>query len=446
MLGRVKSCLSPAVALARLSKLYLVVSTTLVVADFQVLQLPLGQGLNTSDASCIADIFTHNYGERVAITSNNVGCIGGTGGTHFEGHALFETVKSFTLHPWGGENDGATGLTWRLSNDVEIHIGNAKKESCSFTFEPGDRIVGDIGLHGNGIGTRLGRMEFNVRRGATGQLDSFACGHEHTRYSFPADGMAIAGFFGSSSSEIDNLGILIVEPHVTPGSLKSQSAYLKSEAEKANVNNPLVKAVLGNGFQYFEQDANTVTLKYDASKSESLVPYVQGLVGATDAVKDEVAAAVIGAEWVTDGGGVQWNHHTLLYSATDQGGQTSMCNYATFIIRISKGEPTQRELFLFHQKTTFRLAPDVIFMRKCTTSAGFLGIGRHTSCVNVPKNIPRSLDEDSLATLQDYLTAVAVLSIAPNIPAPAKSAAVSLHPDTPHHLHESMNESSVILL
>ena len=96
------------------------------------------------------------------------------------------------------------------------------------------------------------------------------------------------------------------EPPVSPQSLNDQSAWLKGEADKADVNNPLVKAVLGNGFQYFEQDASTATYKYSADKSEALVPFLQQVVGATDAVKDDVAASIIGAEWVTDGGGVKW--------------------------------------------------------------------------------------------------------------------------------------------
>lgn len=422
MFGRVESCLSPAMVPARLSILYLAASTALVVADFQVVQLPLDPRLYVSDSACTAAVW---YRERLAVHDNNVGCIGGPGGSHFEGHAEGETVKSFTFWPWGGASDGASALTWTLTSGVELHAGKAKKESCSFTFEAGDHIVGDIGLHGNGIGTRLGRIEFNVRRAATGKTESFGCGHEHTRYSFAADGMVITGFTGSSGDDINNLGVLIVDPAKDPavdtGSLHSQSQYLKNEAEKADVTNPLVKAVLGKGFESFHQDASTVTKKYDASKSESMVAYAQSFIGATDAVKDDIASAIIGGEWMTDGGEVNWNHHTLLYTATGQGSTGSKCNYATFIIRIPKGEPTKRELFLFRQKTTFSLAPDVVFLRRCTTSSGFLGIGKKTTCKNVPKNIPHSLDEASLSILQDYLTAVAVLSIAPDIPSSSAS-------------------------
>ena len=116
------------------------------------------------------------------------------------------------------------------------------------------------------------------------------------------------------------------EAPVSADSLTKESAYLKAEADKADVNNAIVKKVLGNGFQSFQQDAMTATYTYEASKSEQLVPFIQQVVGATDAVKDDVAASIIGAEWVTDGGGVKWNHHTLLYTATDQGSQGSMCN------------------------------------------------------------------------------------------------------------------------
>jgi hypothetical protein len=221
--------------------------------------------------------------------------------------------------------------------------------------------------------------------------------------------------------------VLSIAP-VSPDSLKHESGYLegKVDAEKANVNNSIVKAVLGNGFQYFEQDAATATYKYTADKSEALIPYIQQVIGATDAVADDVAASIIGAEYVTDGGGVQWNHHTLVYTATEAGSKGSSCNYATFIVRIPKEDKNERQLFLFYQKTTFSLAPDVIFLRQCTTSAGFLGIGKHTHCKNVPKNIPHSLDEASLSVLQDYLTSVALLSLSSSIPAPDNAVALPL--------------------
>ena len=53
---------------------------------------------------------------------------------------------------------------------------------AEITFKPGEKLVGDVQLSGNGIGTRLGMIKFST---STGQ--SYQCGADtHTKYLFPA--------------------------------------------------------------------------------------------------------------------------------------------------------------------------------------------------------------------------------------------------------------------
>lgn len=80
-----------------------------------------------------------------------------------------------------------------------------------------------------------------------------------------------------------------------------------------------------------------------------------------------------------------------------------------------------RTLILFSLKTAFTLAPDLIYLESCTSSAGFLGIGSSTECHEVPQLIPHTLDQPSLNLLDLYLTAVGLKMLAPKIAPPSTS-------------------------
>jgi hypothetical protein len=121
-------------------------------------------------------------------------------------------VKTITMWPTGGLHNAATGLAWTLTNGNEYYVGQGEGEMKSVEFQPGDHLVGDIVLHGNGHGTRFGRIEFKVRRAASGEIEEYKWGDSHSPYYFPADGMVISGFLGGAGSEIDMLGVILREP------------------------------------------------------------------------------------------------------------------------------------------------------------------------------------------------------------------------------------------
>jgi len=100
---------------------------------------------------------------------------------------------------------------------IEVELFNGKKQTvgitpsrgpdASYEFAPGETIVGDIELCGNGIGSRTGRISFT-----TSKNQKFEVGDEHTPYYFPSGNSFLTGFFGQAGDDIDHLGILMMKP------------------------------------------------------------------------------------------------------------------------------------------------------------------------------------------------------------------------------------------
>jgi len=120
-----------------------------------------------SGCSCAGgSIPTWNY-ETIPLTSAGIGCIGGCGGTRFEIHDYSTTVS--VLRVWKGSGSPDDGL-----KSIEVELFNGKKQTvgitpsrgpdASYEFAPGETIVGDIELCGNGIGSRTGRISFTTSR------------------------------------------------------------------------------------------------------------------------------------------------------------------------------------------------------------------------------------------------------------------------------------------
>jgi hypothetical protein len=144
-----------------------------------------------------------------------VWCIGGDGGNWFIGHAEDAYVTSLTIWPHGGKDDAVSAFAWTLSNDNTYYKGNGEGESTRVVFEAGDYLIGDVLM--NSKSDRLGRLNFKVRRAASGQIDSYDFGDSTSKYDwhFPADGYLFAGFHGQSGSEIDALGVIFTKPDCT---------------------------------------------------------------------------------------------------------------------------------------------------------------------------------------------------------------------------------------
>lgn len=203
---------------------------------------------------------------------------------------------------------------------------------------------------------------------------------------------------------------------VTRESALAASAALRREVEGARVPNELVAKVIGRGFESLSMDGAVETMTYDKSKAEQLAGVVQQILRAPQSCSGDIAMALIGGSFITDGGGTQWSHHTLTYSIVGDKSADGATGFAQFVLRVAKGNPDQRTLFLFTLKSSFVLAPGLVYLRSCSASAGFLGIGSHHECHDVPTLIPHTLDLASLNLLDSYLTAVGLGLIAGKLP------------------------------
>lgn len=148
--------------------------------------------------------------EHVGTEGKNIGCIGGCGGGRFEYHREGQLVKQIRMWYGGGaDHSGITYLCWTLTDNSNKCVGSYRGTMCDpFKFEPYEKIW-SMALHGNGVGTTLGRLQFTTLTSA-GETRSWSCGHSHTSYPVTnANGYMLSGFFGQSGKAVDQMGVLL---------------------------------------------------------------------------------------------------------------------------------------------------------------------------------------------------------------------------------------------
>jgi len=98
---------------------------------------------------------------------------------------------------------------FQLFDGTRFTVGSIPSHApdASITFSPGETLVGDFELDGNGIGTRCGRIFFKTSKGQT-----FEVGDQHTPYIFDSGNSFLTGFFGLSGTEVDQLGLFLMKP------------------------------------------------------------------------------------------------------------------------------------------------------------------------------------------------------------------------------------------
>lgn len=154
-------------------------------------------------------------GHLFAYEEESHWCIGGFngGGKAYDHHHHGQPIK--TLRVWmGGADDGVKAIQMETFGDAHgktfedtIGIIPARGADNTITFAPGEQIVGDITLCGNGVGTRLGHIGFKTSKDQT-----FSAGDTHTPYYNPADGTMLSGVFGHSGKDVNNLAFYLVKP------------------------------------------------------------------------------------------------------------------------------------------------------------------------------------------------------------------------------------------
>lgn len=127
-----------------------------------------------------------------------------------------------------------------------------------FTFAPGETLVGDLTLGGNGVGTRLGHISFKTSSGRR-----FSAGDLHTPYLFNVDGLYITGAYGKMGGDIDNLGFIY--------SKKIKNAVLTNVAYPtlATIKSGLQpKIILDN--EYCNDHEDRLSLEFDYAITEGI--------------------------------------------------------------------------------------------------------------------------------------------------------------------------------
>jgi hypothetical protein len=141
------------------------------------------------------------------------GCVGGCGGVGFYHHKSNGVISSLTV--WYDthvdEHSGVKAIRLEYFNDLNTYVyGQPENGASSKTirFQPGETIVGDVTLSGNGFGSRLGFIQFSTSAG-----QHFAAGQDmHTKYLFPSGNSFISGVVGKKGADIDSLAFILWKP------------------------------------------------------------------------------------------------------------------------------------------------------------------------------------------------------------------------------------------
>ena len=156
-------------------------------------------------AVVFADPFEY---EVKAASGDGITNVGGGEGTSFELHERNAAVKKLDVF---FEANIIQALRVTFSNDKTAQVGDIRTgpPDKSFTFEPGEKLKGNIILTGNGIGTRLGFIQFT-----TSKDKMFEAGNSQAarQFTLSSGNSYLMGFHGKAGSDIDNLGIYLMKP------------------------------------------------------------------------------------------------------------------------------------------------------------------------------------------------------------------------------------------
>lgn len=137
-------------------------------------------------------------------------CVGGCGGSRFRIQKTGGTIKEIRVWTSNGKSSHIRAIRWTWHNgDTKVKGKPAQGDGpWSFNFDAGEYVSGDVLLSGNGIGTRLGSIEFTTSAGR-----NFRVGMKDPhRFHFPSGGAYFGGFFGRAGLEIDQLAVIFWKP------------------------------------------------------------------------------------------------------------------------------------------------------------------------------------------------------------------------------------------
>jgi len=147
------------------------------------------------------------------LAQGTIGCIGGCGGSEFQINRRGGTIKQLMV--WTNNarrrNSHIKAIRFTYNDDHAVLQGNPTGASgpWSHNFQPGEYVVDDLKLSGNGRGKFLGSIEFTTSAGTEFKVGMTG---PH-RYHFPTGGSYMAAFTGRVSDDgVHMLGVGFWKP------------------------------------------------------------------------------------------------------------------------------------------------------------------------------------------------------------------------------------------
>merc|ERR1740121_997564 len=158
------------------------------------------------ECTCPASLWSY---QSWPLINGGVGCIGGCGGTEVFVNHYGGTVQSLTVwQEYWWLDLKAIQVTYHDGHVA--YFGNPSQgvNAASFTFYPGEYLVGDFRISSSWNGGRAAFMGFET---SMGRRFDFGDSGQH-QFRFPTGGAYLAGFSGAVGSEIDRLGAFFWKP------------------------------------------------------------------------------------------------------------------------------------------------------------------------------------------------------------------------------------------
>jgi len=184
---------------------------------------PASETNDTNIQSCSCRIGMYSY-QQWPKAQGRYGCIGGCGGSEFQINRAGVTIKELLVLTGDGRRRRAghiKAIRFTYNDNHREWVGDPKFDASGpkeFKFQPGEYVVGDLQLSGNGKGEFLGSIEFETSAG-----NVFKVGlQKPQRYRFPSGDSYMAAFAGRDERNgVKALGVIFWKPirDVTLGNL-----------------------------------------------------------------------------------------------------------------------------------------------------------------------------------------------------------------------------------
>jgi len=108
-------------------------------------------------------------------------------------------------------HNGIKAIRVRYFNSLTDYSAGDPESAAGFEsieFKPGETLIGDVVMSGNGFGTRVGYLKFETSGGRTFEVGQ----DDHHKYLFNSGNSFLSGFGGKAGSDIDQMFVIFWKP------------------------------------------------------------------------------------------------------------------------------------------------------------------------------------------------------------------------------------------